>query len=60
MEEEEEAEELTQEEKDKAKKLYSKQRNTAYKNKAKGIFKDVWRSKGFFWLASDSTNFFGW
>lgn len=59
-EEEEEPEEMSQAEKDKAKKIYQKQRTTAFTNKQKGVFKDVWRSKGFFWLASDSKNFFGW
>ncbi|EAR87203.2 cobalamin synthesis protein P47K (macronuclear) [Tetrahymena thermophila SB210] len=60
VEEEDEEEEIPQEELEKAKKIYKKQRKTAFKNKNQGIFKDVWRSKGFFWVASNSCDFYGW
>jgi len=57
---EDEEEEIPAAEIERAKKVYRKQRKTAFKNKAKGPFKDVWRSKGFLWIASHSQDFFGW
>jgi hypothetical protein len=28
--------------------------------KKQGVFKDVWRSKGFFWIASKKSQFWNW
>jgi G3E family GTPase len=40
--------------------LYKKDRIEALEKKQKGIFKDLYRSKGFFWLATRSKHFFEW
>ncbi|KAL4474796.1 hypothetical protein ABPG74_001492 [Tetrahymena malaccensis] len=39
---------------------YKKQREEALELKKKGPFKNVWRSKGFFWIANNKEDFWGW
>ncbi|KAL4512409.1 hypothetical protein ABPG72_005411 [Tetrahymena utriculariae] len=39
---------------------YKKQREEALELKKKGPFKNVWRSKGFFWIANNKEDYWGW
>lgn len=45
---------------DKALIKYKVDREEAYVNKMNSVFRDVWRSKGFFWIAGNKKEFYAW
>lgn len=39
---------------------YKSDRTEGFKKKNSGLFKDVWRSKGFFWIAGNKKEYYMW